>query len=119
MDVALLQVVGPRPQVDAILVVAGLLILKHSVEERVHQRGLADARLPCKRAAECGGEGLIAPSCPTAATAGVPQLLTDTQDVEAEALRDRLADQLIRKAVKAHVAPETQAALLLVLKEDG
>lgn len=36
VDVALLQVVRPRAQVDTVLVVAGLLILKHGVEERVH-----------------------------------------------------------------------------------
>lgn len=46
VDVALLQVVGSRPQVHAILVVTGFFILEHRVEKRVHQRGLADARLP-------------------------------------------------------------------------
>ena len=45
VHVALLQVVGSRPEVDAVLVVAGLLVLEHGVEQRVHQRGLADARL--------------------------------------------------------------------------
>lgn len=36
VDVALLQVVRSRPQVHAVLIVAGLLVLKHGVEERVH-----------------------------------------------------------------------------------
>lgn len=46
VDVALLQVVGSGPQVHAVLVVTGFFVLKHGVEKRVHQRGLADARLP-------------------------------------------------------------------------
>ena len=45
VHVALLQVVGPRPEIDAVLVVAGLLVFEHGVEQGVHQRGLADARL--------------------------------------------------------------------------
>lgn len=36
LHVALLQVVRARPQVDAVLIVAGLLVLEHGVEERVH-----------------------------------------------------------------------------------
>lgn len=114
VDVALLQVVGPWPQVDAILVVAGLLVLKHGVEERVHQCGLADARLPWIRM-EGGSFRCNVLQWP----AGITQLLTYTQDVEAEALRDRLADQLVGEAVEAHMATKTQAAFLLVLKEEG
>lgn len=36
LNVALLQVVRARPQVNAVLVMAGLFVLKHGVEERVH-----------------------------------------------------------------------------------
>lgn len=36
VDVALLQVVSSRPQVDAVLIVARLLVLKHGVEKCVH-----------------------------------------------------------------------------------
>lgn len=36
LDVAFLQVVCSRPQIHAVLIVAGLFVLKHGVEERVH-----------------------------------------------------------------------------------
>lgn len=36
VDVALLQVVCSRPQIHAVLVMTGLLVLKHGIEERVH-----------------------------------------------------------------------------------
>lgn len=36
LDVALLQVVRARPQVNAVLIMAGLFVFKHGVEERVH-----------------------------------------------------------------------------------
>lgn len=36
LNVALLQVVRARPQVNAVLIMAGLFVLKHGVEERVH-----------------------------------------------------------------------------------
>lgn len=36
VDVALLQVVGSRAQVDAVLVMAGLLIFEHCIKKRVH-----------------------------------------------------------------------------------
>lgn len=42
-------------------------------------------------------------------------MLTHTEDVEAEALCDRLADQLIREAVKAHMAPQGKVPLLFIL----
>lgn len=40
---------------------------------------------------------------------------THTEDVEAESLRGRFADQLIWKAVKAHVATELQSSLFFIL----
>lgn len=43
-------------------------------------------------------------------------MLTHTEDVEAEALRDRLADQLIREAVKANMAPKGKVPLLFILE---
>lgn len=45
VHVALLQVVGARPQADSALVVTGLLCLKRGVEEGVHQRGFPNASL--------------------------------------------------------------------------
>ena len=59
MYVALLQVVGSRPEVDAVLVVAGLLVLEHGVEQCVHQRGLADARFACVPERETQEEGFL------------------------------------------------------------
>lgn len=35
--------------------------------------------------------------------------LTHTEDIEAEALSDRLADQLVREAVEAHMATQGKA----------
>lgn len=40
--------------------------------------------------------------------------LTHTEDVEAEALSDRLADQLVREAVEAHMATQREAPGLWV-----
>lgn len=45
VDVALLQVVGARPQANGALIVAGFLRLERGVEKSVHQRGLPNARL--------------------------------------------------------------------------
>lgn len=46
--------------------------------------------------------------------------LTHTKDIEAEALSDRLADQLVREAVEAHVAAQGEAPrlwLCILLRE--
>lgn len=42
-------------------------------------------------------------------------VLTHTEDVEAEALCDRLADQLIRETVKANMAPKGKVPLFFIL----
>lgn len=42
---------------------------------------------------------------------------THTQDVEAEALRDGFADQLIRQTVKADMSAQAEVPLLFVLQE--
>ena len=42
-------------------------------------------------------------------------MLTHTEDVEAEALCDRLADQLIRETVKANMAPKGKVPLFFIL----
>ena len=43
--------------------------------------------------------------------------LADTKDVEAESLRDRLADQLVRKTVEPNMPSQLQATLLFILKK--
>ena len=43
--------------------------------------------------------------------------LADTKDVEAESLRDRLADQLVRKTVEPDMSSQLQATLLFILKK--
>lgn len=55
VHVALLEVIGLGPQAHAFLVVTGFLGLEGRVEERVHQCGLADARLPWEWAVGGGG----------------------------------------------------------------
>lgn len=45
VDIALLQVVGARPQANRALIVTGFLRLKRDVEEGVHQRGFPNASL--------------------------------------------------------------------------
>lgn len=42
-------------------------------------------------------------------------VLTHTEDVEAEALCDRLADQLIGETVEANMAPQGKVPLLFIL----
>lgn len=49
---------------------------------------------------------------PSATTPGQTRTHTHTEDVKAEALCDRLADQLVREAVEAHVAPQGEAPRL-------
>lgn len=51
MYVALLEVIGLGPQAHTLLVVTGFLGLEGRVEERVHQCGLANARLPWEQGA--------------------------------------------------------------------
>lgn len=43
-------------------------------------------------------------------------MLTHTEDVEAEPLRHRFANQLIREAVKSNMAAESQSPLFLSLR---
>lgn len=45
VDVALLQVIGPWPQANRALVVAGFFGLKCGIEERIHQCGFPNAGL--------------------------------------------------------------------------
>lgn len=48
------------------------------------------------------------------------EILTHTEDVEAEALSDRLADQLVGEAVEAHMAAQGEAPglwLCVLLRE--
>lgn len=49
---------------------------------------------------------------PSEAIPGQTMTHTHTKDVKAEALCDRLADQLVREAVEAHVAPKGEAPRL-------
>lgn len=42
--------------------------------------------------------------------------LTNTQDVKAEAMVDRLVDQLVRHAVKAHMASQRNRTSTFTLK---
>lgn len=49
MHVALLEVVGLRPQAYTVLMVTSFLSLEGRVEERIHERGLADPSLPWER----------------------------------------------------------------------
>lgn len=44
-------------------------------------------------------------------------LLTYTEDVKTKPLCDRLADQLVGKAVKSNMSAQTQVALLFVLRD--
>lgn len=56
---------------------------------------------------------ILVPTSPHVCLQGT--VLTHTEDVEAEALCDRLADQLIGEAVKAHMAPQGKVPLLFIL----
>lgn len=44
-------------------------------------------------------------------------LLTYTEDVKTKPLCDRLADQLVGKAVESNMSAQTQVALLFVLRD--
>lgn len=53
---------------------------------------------------------------------GQAMTLTHTEDVEAEALSDRLADQLVGEAVEAHMAAQGEAPglwLCVLLRENS
>lgn len=67
----------------------------------------------------CVPAGLLqhSPSLPRPPAEPCPRraVLTHAEDVEAEALRDGLADQLIREAVEAHMAPQGKVPLLFIL----
>lgn len=67
----------------------------------------------------CVPAGLLehGPSLPRPPAEPCPRraVLTHAEDVEAEALRDRLADQLIRETVEAHMAPQGKVPLLFIL----
>lgn len=45
-------------------------------------------------------------------------MLTHTEDVEAETLRHRLTNKLIRQTVKANMTTQTEAPFFFILQSD-
>lgn len=76
--------------------------------------GISDA-LKLRSQQDSYGNTVPTPSPPIPPPSACRTVLTHTEDVEAEALCDRLADQLIRETVKANMAPKGEVPLLFIL----